>query len=61
MFRDRGYSFTGFRSQLPRDKLEQFFEEQFRRISTLIDEQIHLLATKHPQEHLVSASGPWLN
>ena len=56
LFTERGFDAETY-LQPPRDKLEEFFEEQFRKMSRLIDEQIHLLATKHPHEHLVSASG----
>jgi hypothetical protein len=45
------------RSQSPREKLGELFDEQFRKMFRLIDEQIHLLGTKYPNEHLVSAGG----
>jgi hypothetical protein len=47
-----------FRSQLPSEKLGELFDEQFCSVFNLIDEQIHLLGTKYPNEHLVRTSRP---
>jgi hypothetical protein len=42
------------RSQTSRDKLAQLFDNQFRQMAALIDQQIRLLQTRYPNEHLVS-------
>jgi hypothetical protein len=44
------------RSQTSRDKLAQLFDNQFRQMAMLIDQQIRLLQTRYPNEHLVSTS-----
>ena len=47
------------RSQTSRDKLAQLFDNQFRQMAMLIDQQIRLLQTRYPNEHLVSTR--WLS
>jgi hypothetical protein len=42
------------RSQTSREKLAQLFDNQFRQMAVLIDQQIRLLQTRYPNEHLVS-------
>lgn len=50
-----GVSFLrNLRSQTSRDKLAQLFDNQFRQMAALIDQQIRLLQTRYPNEHLVS-------
>lgn len=44
------------RSQTSRDKLAQLFDNQFRQMAALIDQQIRLLQMRYPNEHLVSTS-----